>query len=50
MTDALIGDETSHREPGGTVRLLALHNTVAPGHGHVVYHPLVHIVLVDTVI
>lgn len=43
-------DIAPHRKPGGAVRLLALHNAVTPCDGHVVYHPLLHVVLVDSVV
>ena len=41
------GDEASDRKPRGTVWLVTLHDGVAPGHWHVINHPLVHVALVD---
>ena len=48
MLDSFRGDETSYREPRGAVGLVTLHDRVAPGHWHVVNHPLVHVALMDT--
>ena len=45
--DAFRSDEASNGEPCGTVQLITLHNGVAPGHWHVVNHPLVHVALMD---
>lgn len=43
-------DVTPHREASGAVRLLTLHNAVTPGNWHVVNDPLLHVVLMDTVV
>lgn len=43
-------DVAPHRETCGAVRLVTLHNAVTPGHWHVVNNPLLHIVLMDTVV
>ena len=48
MLDSFRGDEASYREPRGAVGLVTLHDGVAPGHWHVVNHPLVHVALMDT--
>ena len=48
MLDSLGSDETSDGEPCGTEGLVTLHDGVAPGHWHVVNHPLMHVALVDT--
>lgn len=50
MTYPFRGDVTAHRKACGAVRLLALHYAIAPGHWHVVNHPLLHVVLMDTLI
>ena len=47
VLDSFWSDEAANREPCGTVRLVALHDGIAPGHRHVVDHPLVHVALVD---
>ena len=46
--DSLRCDEAPNGEPGGTVRLVALQDRVAPSHRHVINHPLVHVTLVDS--
>ena len=48
VLDSLGSDETSDGEPCGTEGLVTLHDGVAPGHWHVVNHPLMHVALVDT--
>ena len=48
MFDSFWSDEASDGEPRGAVGLIALHDGVAPGHWHVINHPLVHVALVDT--
>ena len=48
MFDSFRSDEASDGEPGGAVRLVTLHDGVAPCHWHVVNHKLVHVVLMDT--
>ena len=50
MTDPLGGYVTADGEAGGAVGLVALDDAVAPGDGHVVYDPLLHVVLVDTLV
>jgi hypothetical protein len=47
---ALRSHITTNRESGGAVRVLALHYIVTPCDRHVVNHPLLHIVLMDTTI
>ena len=49
MPYSLRSDIAPHREAGGAIRFLA-HNVIAPCHRHVVNHPLVHVVFLDTVI
>ena len=44
---ASLSDVAADGEASGAERLLALHDGVAPGDGHVVHHPLLHVVLVD---
>ena len=48
VLDSLGSYEASDGEPRGTVGLVTLHDGVAPGHWHVVNHPLMHVALVDT--
>ena len=48
MLDSFWSDEAPNGEPGGTVGLVTLHDGVAPGHWHVVNHPLMHVALMDT--
>ena len=48
MPDSFWSDEASDGEPCGAVGLVTLHDGVAPGHWHVVNHPLVHVALMDT--
>ena len=50
MSHTFLGHVAAHGEPGGAVGVSALHDAVAPGDGHVVYDPLVHVVLMDAVI
>ncbi len=50
MSDTLRGDVAAYGEASGAIGVLALHDTVAPCHRHVVNHPLLHVVLMDTVI
>ena len=50
MSDALRRDIAAHGEASGTVGVLALQDAVAPCDWHVIYHPLLHVVLVDTVV
>ena len=50
MSDSFLGDIAANGEACGAVRILALHDAVAPRDGHVVDHPLLHVVLVDTVV
>ena len=48
VLDSFRSDEAADWEPRGAVGLVTLHDGVAPGHWHVVNHPLVHVALVDT--
>ena len=48
MLNSFRSDEASNGEPCCAVRLVTLHDGVAPRHWHVVNHPLVHVVLMDT--
>ena len=48
MLDSFRSDEAPNGKPRGTVWLVTLHDGVAPGHWHVINHPLVHVALVDT--
>ena len=48
MLDSFRSDEAPNGKPCGTVWLITLHDGVAPGHWHVINHPLVHVALVDT--
>ena len=50
MSDTRLSHIAAHRKARGAIRVLALHDTVAPGDRHVVDHPLLHVVLVDTVV
>lgn len=49
MPLALLSDIAADGEAGGAEGLVALHDGVAPGHGHVVHHPLLHVVLMDPI-
>lgn len=46
---AILCDITPDREAGGAEWLFTLHDGVAPGHRHIVHHPLVHVALVNTI-
>ena len=46
---SVLSHEAPDGEAGCAEGLTALHNGKAPGHRHVVYHPLMHVVLVDDV-
>ena len=48
VLDSFRSDEAANWEPRGAVGLVTLHDGVAPGHRHVVNHPLVHVALADT--
>ena len=48
VLDSFRSDEAANWEPRGAVGLVTLHDGVAPGHRHVVNHPLVHVALMDT--
>ena len=50
LLDSFRSDEAANWEPRGAVGLVTLHDGVAPGHWHVVNHPLVHVALVDTLL
>ena len=48
MLDSSWSDIASNGEPRLTVRIVTLESRIAPCHWHVINHPLVHIVLIDT--
>jgi len=45
----ILSDVAPDREVGGAEWLFTLHDGVAPGHWHVVHHPLVHVALDNTI-
>ena len=45
----ILSDVAPNREVGGAEWLFTFHDGVAPGHWHVVHHPLVHVALVNTI-
>lgn len=49
MSLTILCDITPDREAGGAEWLFTLHDGVAPGHRHIVHHPLVHVALVNTI-
>lgn len=48
VADSLFGHKTADGEVRGTEWLVTLHDSVAPCDRHVVYDPLMHVGLVDT--
>ena len=47
MSLSSLGHIATDREASCAERLVTLHDGIAPSHRHVVYHPLLHVVLVD---
>ena len=47
MPLALLSDIAANRKASGAEGLVTLHDGVAPGHRHVVHHPLLHVVLMN---